>query len=207
MEPLSVLGYSSFRCCRPRIMQTLASQGIQFFESPFVPTLLSQSSSPSSSSFLAPDYILRNVFPHPLFSTATPEMSFEESTLWEICADYSLPSRLLIFCGNGSSRKADTVSLFSTVTPECGRVVPACTMYSMTIGRTMPVLVESSIHRREQNRPFSFIPIVLLIYGFVIQQPTGSRNLCCMLLKFQGSVSFTRQYMHYCQFTYTISLL
>lgn len=110
MEPLSVLGYSSFRCCRPGIIQTLASQGIQFFESPFVPTLLSQSSSPSSSSFLAPDYILRNVFPHPLFSTATPEMSFGESTLWEISADYSLPSRLLIFCGNGSSRKADTVS-------------------------------------------------------------------------------------------------
>lgn len=30
---------------------------------------------------------------------------------------------------------------------------------------------------REQNRPLSFIPIVLLIYGFVVQSSTSSRNL------------------------------
>ena len=81
--------------------------------------------------------------------------------------------------------------LFGAVTPEWGRAVPACTMCSMTAGRTVPGLVESSVHTREQNRPFSFIPIVLLIYGFIIQQSTASRNLCRMLLKFQGSISFT----------------
>lgn len=118
--------------------------------------------------------------------------------------------RLFTFCWSGSSRRA-VLCFIRCYSPGWGIAVPASTMCSVTIRRTMPSPVESWVHWEgailSQFYFQFFNSLFLLICIFFIQQSKSSRSLCCVLLRSRDSHSSTRQHMHYWRFTCTLPLL